>query len=520
AEALIGALADVEAGPVAFFVTTQFLSKGNGAERIEKYAAAGHFIANHTHSHPWANRTEVDAFLAEIDQAEEALAQFDNRRPWFRFPFLDEGRKQEKVDAIAADLDARGLVNGYVTVDNYDWHIEQRLQQAIRDGKSVDYEKLGRFYVGMLLYAAEYYDSLAVQELGFSPVHTLLLHENDLAALYADDLVRGFRQAGWDIVSPEEAYDHPLPAPESLRTGQGRIVGLASDAGRPASTMWTWAIDEAMVDLQLERSGAFGAPSDSLCTPPPSTPEILGPGEVSLKDRFEFGQTITANCKDLFVGIEHGVWQSVEHYRRTEKGWTHIRRIAGSESLSANDPYVTPDGERLYYIRHEGENTQIAYLDRNGVSSWNEPIILPPPVNTPAKEFYITFDVNGDLIFSSNRGRGDYNLYRAVLQGDKYVSVELLPENINSRGYEADPFIAPDGSYLLFASNRQGGKGRGDIYVSFKQSDGWSDPKPVEAINTAAHELCPFVSADGKALYFTSNEDLYVVDTSILDQYR
>lgn len=258
ASALIAGLRSVDAGPVAFFVSTDgFDTEPDGRARIQRYAAAGHFIANHSHSHRWAHRMPVEDYLADIDAADERLRGIENRRPWYRFPYLDEGRTPEKAAEIAAGLDARNLTNGYVTVDNYDWHVDRRLQEALRDGRPVDYEKLGRLYVRMMLYAAEFVDSVAVQSLGRSPVHVLLLHENDVAALYADDLVTAFRSAGWEVVSPEAAYDTPLPAPRTVHTGQGRVVALAIDAGRHRGTLWTWAMDEDMIDLELGRSGAI-----------------------------------------------------------------------------------------------------------------------------------------------------------------------------------------------------------------------------------------------------------------------
>ncbi|MEM9234188.1 MAG: polysaccharide deacetylase family protein, partial [Pseudomonadota bacterium] len=65
AEALTDALASVEAGPVAFFVTTRnFDTNPEHRARIDRYAAAGHLIANHTHTHPWAHKTSVAEYLA------------------------------------------------------------------------------------------------------------------------------------------------------------------------------------------------------------------------------------------------------------------------------------------------------------------------------------------------------------------------------------------------------------------------------------------------------------------------
>ena len=96
-----------------------------------------------------------------------------------------------------------------------------------------------------------------------------------------------------------------------------------------------------------------------------------------------------------------------------------------------------------------------------------------------------------------------------------------LGEAVNTSSYEADVFVAPDESYLIFCANRRDvGHGRGDLYISYKQSDGsWSDSKNLgPPINSEKHELCPFVTADGKYLFYTSNQDIYWVSTSILKQ--
>ena len=59
--------------------------------------------------------------------------------------------------------------------------------------------------------------------------------------------------------------------------------------------------------------------------------------------------------------------------------------------------------------------------------------------------------------------------------------------------------------------------GRGDLYISFKQEDGsWSPSVNMgAAINTQGHELCPFVTHDGKYLLYTSNQDIYWAPTSL-----
>ena len=97
-----------------FFVTTGNLDKPDGQggeERIHAYVAAGHVIANHSHSHQWLSRIEVSDYLVDLDKAEEWLASQPGRRAWFRFPYLDEGKKDlEKRDTLRLALRERVLI--------------------------------------------------------------------------------------------------------------------------------------------------------------------------------------------------------------------------------------------------------------------------------------------------------------------------------------------------------------------------------------------------------------------------
>ncbi len=260
AEVLIKALSSSTGQPAAFFIKTENFKRPGGRQRIHRYAQAGHIIANHTHSHNWLSRTDTNAYIADIDFAENALTGFDNRRPWFRFPYLDEGRELNKRNNVREALKSRGLFNAYVTVDNYDWYVERKWQEAVEAGKSVDLVALQGVYVDMLVSAVEFYDQVAVDTLGRSPVHVLLLHENDVAALFVDDLVLALKNSGWQIISPDVAYDDPIAAvlPTTLKTGQGQVAALAIDAGRDPRTLDHWVIDEAAIDERILERKVFG----------------------------------------------------------------------------------------------------------------------------------------------------------------------------------------------------------------------------------------------------------------------
>lgn len=91
---------------------------------------------------------------------------------------------------------------------------------------------------------------------------------------------------------------------------------------------------------------------------------------------------------------------------------------------------------------------------------------------------------------------------------DGYFTV-ARPLDINNRSYSSgQPAISPDGSILIFASDKPGGFGGTDLYYSVKTGKDWSIPKNMgQVVNTPGNEMFPFISEDGK-LYFSSNRHL------------
>ena len=209
---LIEGLREAGVEQAAFFVTTGNLDTDTGgAERVARYVAAGHVLANHTHSHRHLSAVSAEEFLADIDRAAAWLATQPASRPWMRFPYLDEGRDQrDKREAVRAGLAARGLMNGVVTIDASDWGYDDMATQAKAAGETLDMAALRDLWVESHVEAAEYYDSLARRALGRSPAHNMLLHEADVTALYVADLVRALQAKGWTIVTADEAFADPI----------------------------------------------------------------------------------------------------------------------------------------------------------------------------------------------------------------------------------------------------------------------------------------------------------------------
>ena len=251
---LIDALERAGVEQAGFFVTTGNLKKAHGAggeKRIAAYVKAGHVIANHTTTHPWLSRTPVEEYIADLDNAEAWLKGRPGKRDWFRFPYLDEGRRDmEKRDALRAALKERGLINGYVTIDNYDWHIDSLASRAKRDGVTMDMDALRDLYVETLLDVSNFYDAIAIDTLGRSPAHVILLHETDLAALFIDDLVAAMKEDGWEIITMDEAYEDPIAEiePETMFLGSGRVAALAHIKGWERRDLVHERTDEAVLN--------------------------------------------------------------------------------------------------------------------------------------------------------------------------------------------------------------------------------------------------------------------------------
>ncbi len=100
-----------------------------------------------------------------------------------------------------------------------------------------------------------------------------------------------------------------------------------------------------------------------------------------------------------------------------------------------------------------------------------------------------------------------YRIMTAVNLGNKWQDVEEIPFNSDEFSCK-DPFISADGKTLYFSSNREGGKGGYDIYYSTLKNEKWTRPKPIEGnINTEYNEENPYISESGH-LNFSSNKPL------------
>lgn len=231
-EQLIQALKRAGVEQAIFFANTVRVDE-SGERRLRALAEPGHLIANHSHSHQSAGKLSVGEYMVEVETAHQVLSKLPGFAPFHRFPYLNRGEDASKIAQLNHRLGEMGYKDGYVTVDNYDFYISHLFDKAVAAKQPVDMEKLEALYVDTLWQAIQFYDGLAVEYLGRSPNHVVLLHENDAAVLFIEALVDKIRAEGWEIISAMQAYNDPMADwfdPQGTH-GQGRVAAIAHQKG-------------------------------------------------------------------------------------------------------------------------------------------------------------------------------------------------------------------------------------------------------------------------------------------------
>lgn len=231
---ILKALKDSKVPRAAFYVNTNRLDRSNGNERLRKYFEAGHLIGNHTHSHPNIRKVTKKEYLADFRKADKNLKDLGILTRYFRYPFLRRGKTQEEVVSIHQEIIKSGYTDAFVTVDNYDFYMNHLFKAAVKKKQKINYKNLERFYVETLFQGIEFYAELARKVVKKDVKHVMLLHENDLAALFVGKLIKKLKESGWKIITPEDSYKDPITGKfpkEVFNHGSGRVNALAKRAG-------------------------------------------------------------------------------------------------------------------------------------------------------------------------------------------------------------------------------------------------------------------------------------------------
>lgn len=151
------------------------------------------------------------------------------------------------------------------------------------------------------------------------------------------------------------------------------------------------------------------------------------------------------------------------------------------------------------------------YSSKKENGAWQSRQPLGPPINTSYNEGAQCISPDGRYLFytlcNTDFGYGSCDLYWAKRIGDRWGRARNFGPPVNTKFWESQPTIAPDGKTIYFASNRPGGEGGIDIWKTEMIEEGvFTDPVNLgKPINTPDDETAPFIHADGRTLYFISD---------------
>lgn len=178
-------------------------------------------------------------------------------------------------------------------------------------------------------------------------------------------------------------------------------------------------------------------------------------------------------------------------------------------------PALTADEKLLIFTRRARRSSQVPnedlYISYRTDTGWTLAQPIGKPLNTPLNEGAQTISPDGKIILfvacDRNDGMGSCDIYSTQRIGNHWTQPVNLGYPVNSRWWDSQPTISPNGYFIIFASTRPGSLGGSDLWLSRRKPSGeWTLPENLGTpINTPADEKSPFLHPDGITLYFSSD---------------
>lgn len=265
-------------------------------------------------------------------------------------------------------------------------------------------------------------------------------------------------------------------------------------------------------------------------TPPKDSAVVFAPGIISLADAdHHIGKVVfSPDGKECYISVWRNNFSSAKIYYTKREGdsWSQPAEAPFSIGYYANGAFFSKDGNKLFFNR--GTIPKIWMVQRTS-QGWSDPKKLPSPINSDSLHWDYDYSetADGTAYFCSNRPGGQgHDLWRSQQIQGQSIQIENLDTIVNSAASEFCSLIAPDGSYLIFSSERPGGYGYSSLYVTFNKGNGnWTKPVTMEKNgaginikNTSWFD--PSLSPDGRYLFFNTKGEVYWISTKVIDDIK
>lgn len=245
--------------------------------------------------------------------------------------------------------------------------------------------------------------------------------------------------------------------------------------------------------------------------PPGLVAQPFAPGIIS-KDGWELEGVFAPGMKEFYFTTNRKK-ATVIGFRQENNVWKKYIEFPRTGEI-----VFSPDGKRMHMAK--------GYKDRIG-DGWSERKSLGPMFDR--KDWGImrlSASAKGTYVFDDYKSKDLIRI--STLKDGKRQAPKPMDSEVNTGKWTAHPFIAPDESYLIWDSEREGGYGDTDFYIRFRQKDGsWGAAINMgDKINSDKAEFYASVTPDGKYILFNrgmddkGNIDIYWVDAKIIDTLR
>lgn len=260
---------------------------------------------------------------------------------------------------------------------------------------------------------------------------------------------------------------------------------------------------------------------------PGDTPEVFAPNILSKAGRMErvlafavdkkevyFTVILSENCYTIkSIAQKDGVWQA-------EQTASFVDRYM--KEYSCLEPFISPDGATMLFVAKQQSVAgwgYALYVTKRTDDGWGKPELLSSHISSPNGVWHPCVTSNGNLYFAI-----DGNIYFSAHSSSGFADPVAIG-TINSPSQDWDPYVDPSESYLIFKSNRPGGFGKSDNYISYKSPSGeWTKPQNIGVkYNTDQVDDAGDISPDGALMFFSrvnqdGEMDVYWVKASFIKE--
>ena len=255
-------------------------------------------------------------------------------------------------------------------------------------------------------------------------------------------------------------------------------------------------------------------------------------GEINYKRKlYQTSKIYLEKC--LSIGIEEKYKVNAEKYYNRAKIISDIisnpvlfepQTVKGvSTNHDEYLPILSPDQEIMFYTRRSEKN-EIGSLTKSNSedfmfsmedsSNFNSGFLMPFPFNRNNNEGGASITIENNTLYftvcsKTSSGYNNCDLFYSFKHGNKWSKIKSFNKQINGvDSWESQPSVSADGNSIIFASDRKGGFGESDLYITSKKNNGdWTIPNNLgENINTKMNEKSPFLHTDNETIFFSSNQ--------------